>query len=274
MENPSLQDELSALRTEYQTALTTLQREITALRNEVTTLRAEVVRTTASQPQPRPRQQLPEPTKFDGKAHHFRTWLPAIKAKLRVDGQAIGDETARFYYVYSNLEPQVQAMVLPQLSDAEAQGIWDCQSILSQLGRVYENPNQRQEAEDALHNLMQGDKESLASYVAKFERILYEAKAQDWPDNVKISTLRTGLNLTTRRALSTQLSIPESYHGFLRTIQHLSRRQVTYAHDHAPAQDKMDLSTLNSSTSVSRPRQTARRSNPYPPYDDFEEDFV
>jgi len=29
----------------------------------------------------------------------FDTWLPSIRAKLRVDGAAIGDSVAQFYYV-------------------------------------------------------------------------------------------------------------------------------------------------------------------------------
>jgi len=77
----------------------------------------------------------------------------------------MGDTIARFYYVYGNLETNVQAMVLPQLADAETQGVWEYNTILDQLARVFENPNQQQEAEDALHNIRQGDKESLPSYM-------------------------------------------------------------------------------------------------------------
>lgn len=240
-------DPLETLRTEYQSALTTLQNELQTLRNELSELRA-------SQHLPRPRQQLPEPAKFDGKPHHLRTWLPTIKAKIRVDGDAMGDPVARFYYVYGNLETTVQAMVLPQLAEAETQGVWDYNTILDQLARVFENPNQQQEAEDALHNIRQADKESLPSYIAKFERLVYEAGAQAWPDSIKISTLRNGLNLSTRRALSTQLSIPASYNAFLQMIQRLSRRQVTFQHDHATPvnhyTDKMDVSAVTAKAGV------------------------
>jgi hypothetical protein len=51
--------------------------------------------------------------KFDGKAYRFDTWLPAIKAKLRVDGVALGDSIAQFYYIYDRLELIVQSIVLP-----------------------------------------------------------------------------------------------------------------------------------------------------------------
>jgi hypothetical protein len=41
-------------------------------------------------------------------------------------------------------------MVLPQLSQAETADLWDYNTILNQLSRVYNNPNKVQEAEDKL----------------------------------------------------------------------------------------------------------------------------
>ena len=137
-------DPLEALRAEYQVALTTLQSELQALRIEVNELQTAASQSQHQQPpllSSRPRQQLPEPSRFDGKPHHFRTWLPMIRAKIRVDGEAMGDTIARFYYVYGNLETNVQAMVLPQLADAETQGVWEYNTILDQLARVFKNPN-------------------------------------------------------------------------------------------------------------------------------------
>jgi hypothetical protein len=34
---------------------------------------------------------FPNPVKFDNKPYHFDTWLPSIKAKLRVDTKVLGD---------------------------------------------------------------------------------------------------------------------------------------------------------------------------------------
>ena len=42
--------------------------------------------------------------KFDGKAYYFDMWLLAIKAKIRVDGAALRDSIAQFYYIYNRLE--------------------------------------------------------------------------------------------------------------------------------------------------------------------------
>jgi hypothetical protein len=149
----------------------------------------------------RPKPSLPDPERFIGQQYKFDTWLLLIKAKLRVDGNAIGDTVAQFYYVYLNLDSHVQAMVLPQLSQAEEQGEWDYQTILEQLTRVYDNPNKVQEAEDKLLALRQGT-DSLLAYIAKFERVLYEARGQNWLDVNKISTFRNGLSFTIRGRLS------------------------------------------------------------------------
>ena len=91
-----------------------VQREFDQLRAEITTLR------TAQSTKKSSRPKLPDPEKFAGQTYKFDTWLPLIKAKLRIDGAAISDATAQFYYVYLNLDSSVQAMVLPQLSHAES----------------------------------------------------------------------------------------------------------------------------------------------------------
>ncbi|KAL5330946.1 hypothetical protein ACEPPN_000472 [Leptodophora sp. 'Broadleaf-Isolate-01'] len=90
----------------------------------------EALRTVARTSRPKPI--LLDPAKFDGKAYHFDIWLPAIKAKLHVDGLsgALSDSVVQFYYVYDRLESQVQSQVLPQLATAEQEQFWSYQSIL------------------------------------------------------------------------------------------------------------------------------------------------
>jgi hypothetical protein len=202
-----------------QTAIAELQAEVRRQRDEIQFLR--------NQPQDRlktkPKPSLPDPEKFSGQSYKFDTWLPSIKAKLRIDSESIGDPVAQFYYVYLNLDSQVQAMVLPQLSQAEESQSWSYMTTLDQLSRVYDNPNKVQEAEDKLLSLKQGN-ESLHAYIAKFERILYEARGQNWPDVNKISTFRNGLSSTIRGRLSQQLNLPRSYPDFIRVVQQLAGR--------------------------------------------------
>lgn len=203
---------------QIQATLAELQAELRRQRDEITFLRSIL----SNRASAKPKASLPDPEKFNGQAHKFDTWLPSIRAKLRVDGTAIGDATAQFYYVYLNLDSHVQAMVLPQLSQADKTS-HDYNTILDQLTRVYDNPNKVQEAEDKLYALKQGT-DSLHAYIAKFERVLYEARGQDWPDVNKISTFRNGLNSTLRNRLAQQLNLPREYSDFVRIIQQLAGR--------------------------------------------------
>ena len=201
--------------------LQSLQAAVAELQAEVRRQHDEILLLRLTKPKPKP--SLPDPEKFNGQSYKYDTWLPSIKAKLRVDGEAIGDSVAQFYYVYLNLESHIQAMVLPQLGQAEASNVWDYTTILDQLTRVYDNPNKVQEAEDKLLSLKQGT-DSVPAYVAKFERVLYEASGQNWPDVNKISTFRNGLNSTIRNRLSQQLSLPRKYPDFVKVVQQLASR--------------------------------------------------
>ena len=196
-------------------AITDLQAQVAQLQAEVQFLRS--IPTTPSQP----KLSLPDPEKFNGQSHKFDTWLPSIKGKLRVDNAAIGDSIAQFYYVFLNLDSHVQAIVLPQLQQAEESDIWDYNTILDQLTLVFDNPNKVQHAEDRLLSLRQG-RDSAPTYISKFERILYVARGQNWPDINKISIFRNGLNSTIRDRLSEQLNLPQRYPDFVRIVQQLA----------------------------------------------------
>ena len=89
--------------------LAAMQAQITQLQSEIQALRSHS----------RPKPALPDPDKFNGSTQRFDTWLPSIRAKLRVDGMAIGDPIAQFYYMFLNLDSYIQAIVLPQLAQAE-----------------------------------------------------------------------------------------------------------------------------------------------------------
>lgn len=253
-------DPYQAIRNEFSSMIETLQNEIESIKNQ-------------PKPHQRPKPSLPDPEKFNGQSLKFDTWLASMKAKLRIDAPAIGDAVAQFYYVYLNLESKVQALVLPQLSYAEDTNTWDYNTILNQLSLVYDNPNKVQEAEDHLLTLKQESGESLAAYIAKFERILYEAKGKDWPDVTKISAFRKGLNTTLRARLNQQLNLPKSYVEFLRVVQQLgshsfssnSTNGSSHPHPHSShtKPDPMDIGAISinslSASSTSLDERNRRR---------------
>lgn len=254
-----------------QTPYDELRAELIRQRAEIVDQRAIIEELRNHSNSRRPRPSLPHPERFNGHIQKWDTWFPSIKAKVHVDGDAIGDDTAKFYYVFFNLESSVQALVLPQLDYADAQNEWDYTTILTQLERIYYNPTKAEDAEEKLSEVRQGTN-SLPVYVAAFERTLYEAKALDWPDATKISQFKKGLNSTLSNRLRMQLGLPRKYNDFVTVVQKLAGRSTFNSSSHgtpynAPtkpsfpqpdrrhstakaydarlaSQDSMDLSTL------------------------------
>src|SRR6516162_2324756 len=138
----AVQQAYQALQAQFGATIQELKHEVAALELELQVLR--------DRPTPRPKPVLPDPDKFNGQAYRLDIWLLLIRAKLEIDGAAIGPLKAQFFYVYSNLESAVQAMVLPQLRQADDTSHWDPQSILDQLIRVYDDPNKVEKAADKL----------------------------------------------------------------------------------------------------------------------------
>ena len=90
IEQPS-QTQIAAAIAELQTEV---RRQAEVIQNQGNELLLLRTRPSTNQ---KPRSSLPDPEKFNGQAHKFDTWLPSIKAKLRVDSEAIGDPTTQYH---------------------------------------------------------------------------------------------------------------------------------------------------------------------------------
>jgi hypothetical protein len=171
----------------------------------------------------RVRQVLPEPDHFTGRTRDWDTWSMTIRAKLRIDGDAIGSNEAQFYYVYSSLGARVQGLVLTFVQQAQANEDWKPLALLDYLERIYDDPNKAKKAGQRLIELRQGSM-NIATYIPQFERVLFGAGANSWPDDAKITTLVGGLNKYTRQQIDGQLTLPTDYNGFVRMLQMLGNQ--------------------------------------------------
>ena len=231
-----------------------LRAEILSLRDEIRTLRAS--------PPSSAHYALPDPPKFDGKPYLLRTWLPAMRAKIRTDGMT-GQHA--FYYVWDRLEVGQQGLALPLLDSAESTQAWDHEAIFTLLERVHHNPYAQQEARDKLIHIRQGE-EGLSAYIARFERLLYEAGAKDsWPDDIKISTFTNGLRSTLKIPVQQQLTVPSDYNGYVQLVQQLDRRSRSAAPRPpapAPAGDPMQIGSVEIGALTTDPPQRAASASP------------
>jgi hypothetical protein len=146
-----------------------------------------------------------------------------MRAKLRIDGDAIGGSEAQLYYVYSSLGTKVQSLALTFIRQAQESNEWQPLALLEYLGRIYDDPNKVQKAGQRLLDIRQ-ESMSVSAYLPQFERVLYEAGANTWPDNAKITALVGGLNKYTRQRIDGQLNLPADYNGFVRMLQTLGNQ--------------------------------------------------
>lgn len=201
----------------------------------------------------KPRQVLPDPEKFSGKARDWDTFIVSVRAKLSIDGEAIGDEYAQFYYVYSSLSREVQGMVLAFVRYAEKDRSWDSKALLGYLERIFDDPNKSKKAGQRLRDMEQGSA-SVAAYLPRFERTMFESGADAWPDDAKITTLVGGLNKETKQRLNGQLDLPDKYNDFIRVLLRLGD-QYAVAGPLAQA-DSMDWEQATQVSSMRQKRGT------------------
>lgn len=209
-----LQQELQNQRIEIQS----LRTDLNASRADVQRLQIELAsRTSVS------RSRLPDPPRFNGKPYALRTWLPSIKAKLRSDRLSGADA---FDYVWDRLEQPQQASVLHLRQSAEDNQSWDPEIIFSFFQRLCYNPREQQEAIQRFASIQQREEESLIAYLARFERLAYEADATLWPDKSRVTTLHRGLRPILRQTLenSSDALFSFSYDEYIELLQRADRR--------------------------------------------------
>jgi hypothetical protein len=232
--------------------------EIQQLRSDITSLRAQTQNQQSSTPR------LPDPPRFNGKPYTLRTWLPSVRAKLRSDGLSGADA---FDYTWDRLEQAQQASVLHLRQHAEDTQEWDPEEIFSFFQRLCHNPREQQEATQRFIAISQRDEEPLVAYLARFERLSYEAKTLSWPDTSRITTLHRGLRPALRLALENKndslFTLP--YDDYIALVQGADRHtQARHSQNHqklplAKNSDQMDLSTLRINTTRFRHRSPPPR---------------
>jgi hypothetical protein len=132
----------------FQWATTANQQEaqLLAMIQELRTQVQELQQRTATTTTTKTRQVLPEPDRFTGRTKDWDTWSMTMRAKLRIDGNAIGGNEAQFYYVYSSLGAKVQGLVLAFVRQAQKGEDWKSLAFLDYFERIYDDPNKAKKA--------------------------------------------------------------------------------------------------------------------------------
>ena len=164
---------------------------------------------------------IPDPKLFDGNRRNFRAWQLAMESKLRVDGPAIGGPADRFAYIYSRLDQTPQGMAAAYFEKGGADGCHDPSQFMEYLASCYGDPNIKQRALSRLETMRQGDRETFAAFLPKFERELADSGGANWEDSVRINALKRVINQELRAHLVGQLNLPTTYPGYVNALQNL-----------------------------------------------------
>ncbi|CCC06007.1 hypothetical protein SMACR_00223 [Sordaria macrospora] len=188
----------------------------------------------SSQPKP----VLPHLDKFTGDKKELDTWIYTAEAKLHVDGHAIGDLEAQFYYLYSSLSPAVRRTLF---AFAQIPGNRTPARLLEKLRINYGEVNQDKKAGLELFALQQKSREPITSFLVRFEEVLYRAKANTWPDQAIINSLMSSLNDEWLGRLRERPDAPDSYSelcAYLRRLDGNNFLGGSTGHSSAAVQDK------------------------------------
>jgi hypothetical protein len=164
---------------------------------------------------------LPDPPRFDGNRKEFPAWLLELRYKLETDGPAIGLSKDQFSYIFSRLEKGAKAMTTTFAESGGPGRAFNPDAFLTYLSGCYGDPNLKQRALGRLTDLRQGDKESFAAFLPRFEKELADSGGAAWPGDVQINHLRSSLNQGLTKLLLGQRDMPTDYLGFIRALQQL-----------------------------------------------------
>lgn len=194
---------------------------------------------------------LPDPPRYDGNRRRFRAWLNEIKNKLRVDGGVIGTKADHFAYIYSRLSDSPQQMTIAFVEAGGREGDSNPDDYLQYLEECYGDPNAKARAIERLRVLKQGETESFAALLPRFEKELADSGGAVWPEEVRISYLEGALNRQLRLAAVYAAPNRGSYSAWVRDIQRLSsglegvNKQEKHCGTHPAARRQLHPETRN-----------------------------
>jgi len=162
------------------------------------------------------RQKLPTPKKLSDRGG-LEDFNLDIRGKLAVDGNAIGGPTNQFYYVAGCLEGQAKDLMRPYVMRVvnSQDFVGQPEDFLKQIQHILGEPHRKRRAGLRLvTEIRQKPNERVSHYIARWEKTLYEAEADTWPDEAKILLLAGSLSDSTRKRLDRESVWQDTYNGF------------------------------------------------------------
>lgn len=163
---------------------------------------------TSPQPSPaqmvpvrRPKAVLPDVTKYDGldKAL-YPQFAGSLRAKLEIDGEAIGGERERVWYGFGRLKGEGASRVFPWIEHAQRTNNLTIAALFQQMDTAFRDPRTQEKALAKINKTKQGAT-SYGEFLTEFDRLLLEADGWGWPNNVKKGYLKAAISTSLLTAM-------------------------------------------------------------------------
>ncbi|KAL2885063.1 hypothetical protein HOO65_080013 [Ceratocystis lukuohia] len=172
---------------------------------------------------------MPDVEKFDGKSYmRFRMFMTDIKEKQVVDCEALGGERGFVSYVYSRLTGRARDRIGPYMGsyystpdDAKA-----LETFYAFLEETFSDPTAEQQAAERLNTTKMGNR-PIEEYIAQMDLLFLQANGANWPDLVKITSLKQGLSVAVSMQMQS-MKFPDKYTEFKKELLALGTWMKTH----------------------------------------------
>ncbi len=166
----------------------------------------------------RPKPCLPHPEQFDGSdLSFFPQFEGLLRAKLEIDGPAIGQEKEQVWYAFGRLSGDAAARVFPWMGYANREDKFTVEDFMEQLRTAFCDPRQQQKALSQINRTKQGSR-PFGEFLNEFNRLILEAEGWGWGDVIKKGYLKAALST---KLLTATIGVQEepSYDGFCQQLR-------------------------------------------------------
>jgi hypothetical protein len=132
---------------------------------------------------------LPALPEYHGLREGYETWRGKLLAKIRVDGNKMGNHYGMIATILMTLRGDAERNCSTHLNNLLQRDGVTVSDAIRYLDRIYRDPRLKQQALDQWNRLRQGT-DNFDTFFAEFERLLAQAEGDQWPEDVKMQALR------------------------------------------------------------------------------------
>lgn len=169
----------------------------------------------------KPRHSQDHPEKYDNQTpSQFPQFAGLLRAKLQIDGPAIGGETEKVWYAFGRLKGSAAERVFPWMSFASQQGSLTVDAFMDQLHTAFSDPRLKQKSLSQINRTKQGSR-PFGEFIGEFDRLILEASGWGWEDDIKKGYLKAALST---KLITATVSIQErdTYEGYCQQLRMIS----------------------------------------------------